>query len=62
MKRYAFRLRSLTAVLLVVFGLIIVERGVAQAAPLTFTLMGVVMIALGLYRLRILRARISGHD
>lgn len=53
--------RSLMAALFVVLGLIIVGRGIAEAAPLTFTLMGLLMIVLGIYRWRIIRAGIGGR-
>lgn len=48
------------AVLFVVLGVIIVARGLIEAAPLSFTLMGALMIALGVYRLRSFRRRSIG--
>ncbi len=48
-------LRSTMALLLVILGLAIVGRGVAEGAPLTFTGMGLLMAGLGVYRLRLLR-------
>ncbi|HVC32860.1 MAG TPA: hypothetical protein VNL16_05070 [Chloroflexota bacterium] len=55
------RFRSWTSLLFIVLGAIIVARGVLEAAPLTFTLMGVVMVALGVYRWRTLRAGTAGR-
>ena len=48
-------LRSWMAVMFIILGAIIVVRGIVEAAPLTFTLMGVLMIVLGIYRLRAVR-------
>jgi hypothetical protein len=53
--------RKLSAALLIGLGLIILVRGIVEGAPLTFTLMGALMIALGLYRLRMIRAGIAGR-
>lgn len=44
--------RSLVALLFVVLGMSIVGRGLLEGAPLTFTLMGILMFGLGLYRLK----------
>ncbi|MGH2460539.1 MAG: hypothetical protein ACRDIY_16930 [Chloroflexota bacterium] len=41
-----------TAALFVALGVVIVIRGLIEAAPFSFTLMGGLMIALGVYRLR----------
>jgi hypothetical protein len=49
------KVRLAMAALFVILGLIIVARGVLQAAPLSFDLLGVLMILLGLVRLRDLR-------
>ena len=46
--------RSMTAMLLVALGLIIVGRGLIEGAPLTFTATGVLMAGLGFYRLRLM--------
>ena len=46
--------RTAAALLLVGLGLLIVGRGVLEGAPLTFVGMGVLMAALGVYRLRML--------
>lgn len=48
--------RLLAASLLVILGLAIAERGVIAGAPFTFTMMGVVMAGLGIYRLRLVLA------
>lgn len=45
-------LRRFLAFLLVVFGLLIVGRGLLEAAPPSFLAMGALMALLGLYRLR----------
>ncbi|MCL5256527.1 MAG: hypothetical protein M1319_01870 [Chloroflexi bacterium] len=53
--------RSVVAVLLVAFGLMIAGRGVIGGAPLMFTAMGLIMAALGAYRLKLMFARPSGR-
>jgi len=40
------------AILFIILGAVIVSRGVLEAAPASFTLMGALMIVLGIYRLR----------
>ena len=47
--------RKVTAGLMVVPGVIIVERGVVDAAPWSFIIMGLGMLALGAYRLWLMR-------
>jgi hypothetical protein len=42
------------AAALLILGLIIVVRGIVEVAPLTFTVLGVLMVVLGLYRLHLL--------
>ena len=54
------KLRVGVSLLIVLLGLVIVGRGVLQAAPLTFTLMGGLMVALGLYRGRLLLGTSGG--
>ncbi len=54
-----FAVRLMVAALLVGLGLVIIGRGLAEGAPLTFTAMGLLMAALGVYRLRLLRAIMS---
>lgn len=53
--------RAVTAGLLVVFGFIIVGRGLLEAAPIAFIAMGAGMAVLGLYRLRLLARPPSGQ-
>lgn len=48
------------SLLIVGLGLVIVGRGVMEAAPLSFTLMGVLMVVLGLYRWRFLLGESGG--
>jgi hypothetical protein len=46
--------RSIVAVLLIAFGLVILGRGLIEGAPLSFTGMGAVMAGLGIYQLRLI--------
>lgn len=46
--------RTIMAAALLILGLIIVVRGIVEVAPLTFTVLGVLMVVLGLYRLHLL--------
>lgn len=48
--------RQVTAVLFVILGAVILGRGVVEAAPLTFCLMGLLMMGLGVYRFRLMRS------
>ncbi len=57
MSRTMVALRSLTALLLIALGLVIVGRGVIGGAPFSFTAMGALMAGLGIYRIRLLRGR-----
>ncbi len=57
----ALPVRLVFAILFVVLGAIIVGRGVAEGAPLSFTAMGALMVGLGLYRLRLMRAGTRGR-
>lgn len=54
-------LRSISAALLVLLGLVIVARGLTAAAPFSFTAMGALMAILGWYRLRLIRRLRSGR-
>ena len=49
------KVRLAMAALFIVLGLVILGRGLVQMAPLTFTGMGALMIALGIIRLRDVR-------
>jgi len=49
-----FALRRATAGFFVILGVVIAGRGVLEAAPLSFTGMGLLMLALGVYRLRLM--------
>ncbi len=44
----------MVALLLVVLGISIVGRGLIDGAPITFIAMGVLMVGLGAYRLRLM--------
>ncbi len=46
--------RAIVATLLLILGFIIIVRGIGEMAPWTFTLLGVLMSVLGLYRLHLL--------
>ena len=61
MKRTLFVGRLAMAGLLCLLGLIIVGRGLLEAAPLTVTAMGGLMVVLGVTRLRGLRTGFSGR-
>lgn len=50
------KVRLAMAALLILFGLIIVGRGLIQAAPLQFTALGGLLVALGCIRFREVRA------
>ncbi len=52
--------RLAVAVLLVALGLVIFGRGIFEGAPLMYTLMGALMAALGVLRLRLLGLRLPG--
>ncbi len=54
------KLRAGFGLMIVLLGSVIVGRGVLQGAPLSFTLMGALMVALGLYRLRLLLRESEG--
>jgi hypothetical protein len=56
MRRLFFVARLALASLLSVLGVVIVSRGLIEAAPFTFTVMGVLMVMLGITRLRSLQA------
>ncbi len=53
--------RALVAVLLILFGVAIVVRGITSSVPFTFTLVGALMIALGAYRLRLIYSATTGR-
>jgi hypothetical protein len=55
----AFGARGVMASLFVLFGLIIVGRGVLVGAPVTYVAMGILLAALGFYRLRLLRRQLT---
>jgi len=61
MKPALFAGRFAMAGLLCLLGFIIVGRGLLEAAPITFTAMGGLMVMLGITRLRGLRAGLSGR-
>lgn len=52
----AVKVRLVMAAMFVILGAIIVGRGVLQAAPFTFDLIGILMVLLGVARLRDIRA------
>jgi hypothetical protein len=54
MNGWKFALRRTTAGLFVVLGGVIAGRGVLEAAPLSFIAMGLLMLALGVYRIRLM--------
>lgn len=53
------RYRALVAGILVVLGVIIIIRGAADLANWSFGLLGVVLLALGLYRLNQVRVHLN---
>lgn len=53
--------RKVSAVLFVMLGAVILGRGVADAAPLSFCLLGVLMLTLGVYRLRLMDVIATGR-
>lgn len=52
MSRNAIRVRLALAWLMIGLGIVIVARGVIEVAPLQFTALGGLLVALGLVRLR----------
>lgn len=52
--------RKVTAGLFVILGAVIAGRGVVEAAPLSFTALGLLMLVLGAYRLRLVQRLAKG--
>jgi hypothetical protein len=61
MSQRLLTIRTVFGVLFVLLGALIVGRGLLAGAPLSFTGMGLLMILLGLYRLKLLRDRSVGR-
>jgi hypothetical protein len=61
MSRRLLTIRSVFGVLFILLGAMIVGRGLLAGAPLSFTGMGLLMILLGIYRLKHLRDQIAGR-
>ncbi len=57
----AMQVRLVFAVLFVALGAVILARGLAEGAPVSFTAMGAAMALLGVYRLRLMRAGAGGR-
>lgn len=62
MRLRARRVRLFFAIQMVILGVVIAGRGIVEAAPLSFVLMGVLLAALGVLRIKTLRATTLMQD